>query len=144
MRYLEKGRYWLIFKSTEKRVWEAPIYTNNDTGLKNKAKNTWHEYFALRPKEVELDDYINESGYARDFIDQSTVNKVLRVGWMADEVDKHKSMKLRKMRLTMVVHFTEIEARSIDRDDVVIVGALHEDDQPVAYEKARPHVNMQL
>lgn len=124
VRHLKKGRYWLIVKSTGKRVWEAPIYTNNNTGLKHVARHTWKEYFSLRPKEVRPEEFTN----------QSPSNKVLNIDWM--KVDE-KTMRGRALRLTMIVHFKGIVARSVEQEDVRLVGALCAADNQVALDKAK-------
>jgi len=137
-RYFTKGRYWLVVKSTNKKVWEAPIYTNGNLGFKNVTRKTWKHYFALRPKEVSLDQLVNAHPELQDFLNQSTSHKTFEIDWMKED---HHSMKGRKMRKTMIVHFTETHERSIEQEDVVLVGAMADADSAKACAKAEPFVN---
>ncbi|KAK5124937.1 hypothetical protein LTR85_001127 [Meristemomyces frigidus] len=129
-RYLKKGRYWLVVKATGKTVWEAPIYTNNDTGLLLVPRKFWKQYFSLLPHGMPLEGFKN----------QSPSNKVASIDWMSVD-EKDGTMRGRKMRNTMVVHFSEIMVRSIDLADVRIVGALSDFTTSYACEKARDFVS---
>ena len=131
VRYLVKGRYWLIVKTTRKNVWEVPIYTNGNTGVRRKNRNTWWEYFSLRPFGVG----------PKGFHNQSPDNRVFSVGW----VDEEKAgLRGQAMRLTMVVHFTEVHKRAMDHEDVRIVAALTREEVEAACAKAEPYVKQQL
>ncbi|KAK4549443.1 hypothetical protein LTR36_006440 [Oleoguttula mirabilis] len=127
-RWLKKGRYWLIVDCTKKQVWEIPLYTNNNTGLKNVARQAWRDYLSIRPKNVS----------ASEFINQSPANPVCAIDWLDDGDEQ---LRGKCMRTTMVAHFTEVFRRDINDEPVRVVGMLRTEDIHVACEKARKYVD---
>lgn len=108
-KYYRRGRYWIIIAVSDFDVWEIPIYTNNDRGLKGTPRNRWIEYHSLRQSHVN----------AATFKNQSPENQILEIDWMEDE-----HLKITNMRTTMCAHWTEMKKRSIDEDELRVVGAL--------------------
>ncbi|KAK4901525.1 hypothetical protein LTR27_001297 [Elasticomyces elasticus] len=129
VRSRKKGRYFLIVKSTGKFVWEAPIYTNNNTGLTNVDPTEWKEYFSLKPFDI--------SPEAFKSMNQVPGSKYFSVTWMHND---DPNMRGNKMRATSVVHFTEIKKRHMDVDDVRLVGAIAKDEVEELCAKAHKHI----
>ncbi|KAK5717553.1 hypothetical protein LTR17_015996 [Elasticomyces elasticus] len=129
VRSRKKGRYFLIVKSTGKFVWEAPIYTNNNTGLTNVDPTEWKEYFSLKPFDISPEVFKS--------MNQVPGSKYFSVTWMHND---DPNMRGNRMRATSVVHFTEIKKRRMDVDDVRLVGAIAKDEVEELCAKAHNHI----
>ena len=110
--WMQKGRYWVIVEVVDdEKVYEVPIYSNNDTGLRSVKPKFWKDYFSLCPQHID----------PKDFHNQSPENEVLEMIWMElgdDELER------KLVRTTMVVHWSEIRERSIDIQELRLVGKM--------------------
>ncbi|KAK4506331.1 hypothetical protein PRZ48_000061 [Zasmidium cellare] len=113
-----KWRYYLIIRRWGETVAEIPIYTYGDRGLAMKPKNIHCEFLSIKPFRV----------LSTDFVNQSPDNPVLSV--------EKQFGRLKLDRLTMVARFTEIQTRSLDCDELVVVGKLDEKSTQVMVECA--------
>ncbi|KAF2766633.1 hypothetical protein EJ03DRAFT_174720 [Teratosphaeria nubilosa] len=110
VRYVIKGRYWLIVKRTEKNVWECPIYSNNNTGLELVEHGLWSQYASLVPKGQDPHTFKN----------QSPGNKMVIIDWMDSDRNRH-------IRDTAAVHLAGAVQRPVDRADMKVVGTIQQD-----------------
>lgn len=110
MMKIRKRRYWIVIGNADDKIVEVAIYTNDNTGLRKKPKRRHHEYLGLCPYQSNGQPYENPV----------PKHEVLSIGSMMD-AHKHELQ-----RVTMVVNFKEEHTRSIDQDDLVIIGKLDE------------------
>lgn len=106
LRWLRKGRYWVIIARTRETVTEAPIYSYGDKGLTGKDPSVvdFEEFNSVRPPNVV------------DFTNQSPNQEVLQIEWLEKDDEK--------LRATIVVHVTEAITRSINVGEVRVVGGM--------------------
>ncbi|KAF2171533.1 hypothetical protein M409DRAFT_50961 [Zasmidium cellare ATCC 36951] len=104
--WIKKWRYFLILRQFGETVAEIPIYTFGNRGLEMKPSELHCEYLSIKPVGVA----------AKDFRNESPANPVLNI--------EKTTSRYALSRLTMVARFTEICTRSLDCDELLVIGNL--------------------
>lgn len=102
MKWLRKGRFWVVIYRCRDHVTELPIYTYNDKGLEKKPEAVKANYNSIKPPNT------------TNYVNQSPNQKVLDIGWVKSATEN--------LRKTMVVHVTEPISRDIDVESRVVGG----------------------
>ncbi|KAK5700417.1 hypothetical protein LTR17_022950 [Elasticomyces elasticus] len=122
-----KGRYWLIVKSTSRKIWVIAIYTNNDTGLKLVPARFHKAYFSVAPLGADLASFPN----------QYPGHEVVPIV----SIDPHRNRSAEgPLRQTMVARFTEVIQHDIDEAGVRLVGTVNPGKVAYVVELTRKHV----
>ena len=125
---IQKGRYYVIVENLPRvpgkfEVMEAPVYTNNNTGMRLIPAAQHGEHFSLCPLNI------HESRF-ENLVPQNPLSKI---DWIRTKPGSGEHSKMK--RLTMLVRWSDVKKFDLNIEEVRVVGALDDDSRDALCQK---------